>query len=172
MPLDTTIGGANADSYPSLAYALAYHAAKGNAAWASATDANRETALRRATTWLDGTYRAHWTGYRVNGRLQALEWPRSDVVDIGDYAVDYMTIPPEILRATCEAALRELATPGSLSPDVTDAAIVVSEKVGPISVTYRGGGGTAGQRPILTVIDDILSGLLSIRRGTATLVRA
>jgi len=172
MPLDTTIGGANADSYASLAYALAYHADKGNAAWALATDGNRETAMRRATTWLDGTYRGNWTGYRVNGRLQALDWPRSDVADIGGYAVDYLTIPPEVLRATCEAALRELALPGGLSPDVTDAGIVKSESVGPISVTYRGGGGVGASRPIVTVIDDILSGLLSIRRGTATLVRA
>ena len=172
MALDTTVGGLNADSYVSLAYALAYHASKGNAAWAAATDTNRETALRRATTWLDGTYRQQFSGYRVHGRSQALSWPRSDVVDIGGYAVDYLTIPPEILRATCEAALRELAVPGSLSPDVTDAAIVVSESVGSISVTYRGGGGVAGQRPILTVIDDILSGLLNIRRTTVDLVRA
>lgn len=172
MPLDTTVGGMNADSYVSLVYALEYHANKGNAVWAVATDANRETALRRATTWLDGTYRHQFTGYRVHGREQALSWPRSDVVDVGDYAVDYMTIPPEILHATCEAALRELVVPGSLSPDVTDAAIVVSESVGSISVTYRGGGGVAGQRPILTVIDDILSGLLNIRRSTVNLVRA
>ena len=173
MPLITTPGAANADSYASLAEALAYHAAKGNAAWAASTDALREPALRRATVWVDGTYRARWPGLRVNGRTQALDWPRSGVTDADGYAVDHMTIPAEINSATCEAALRELAVPGSLSPDYVGSTQVQSATAGPVSVTYKDGSGIGGVLPVLTVVDGILARLLGgMARGVVSLVRS
>ena len=110
MTLTTTPGATNADSYASLAQALAYHAAIGNAAWAASTDALREPALRRATIWVDNSYRARWKGQRgVNGRSQALDWPRYGVLDSDGWYVDSATIPLEVTNATNEAALRELA---------------------------------------------------------------
>ena len=173
MPLITTPGSATADSYASLAAALTYHAAMGNAAWAASTDALREPALRRATLWTDATYRSRWTGYRLNGRTQSLDWPRSGVVDWEGYAVDSATIPAEVVSATCEAALRELATPGSLAPDYVASEQVASAAAGPVSVTFRDGSGSATVQPILTIVDGILARLLGARsRGIVELVRA
>ena len=173
MTLTVTPGSATADSYASLVAALAYHAAKGNAAWATATDANREPALRRATAWVDMAYRGRWSGYRVYGRVQALDWPRSGVVDLEGYTVDYLTIPPEVVNATCEAALRELASVGSLTPDYIASQQVKSAAAGPVSVTFKDGSGSASIAPILMVVDGLLARLLGPRsRNTVELVRA
>ena len=173
MTLITTPGASNADSYADLAYALAYHAARGNSAWAASTDDMREPALRRATAWLDASYKGQWQGYRVNARAQALDWPRSGAVDANGYTVDNLTIPAEIITATCEAALRELAAPGRLSPDYVAAEAVKTASAGPVSVTFKDGGGAGSVMPILTVVDGILSNLIGAgSRNTIGLVRA
>ena len=173
MALTVTPGASNADSYASLAFALAYHAARGNAAWAIGLDADRETALRRATVWLDSTYRAQWPqGYRINGRVQALDWPMSNVRDAAGWYVDYTTIPVEIANATCEAALREYAKPGSLLPDYVQSQAVESATAGPVSVTFKASSGAATIVPILTLVDGILGRLLGgVARGSVAMVR-
>jgi hypothetical protein len=61
--------------------------------------------------------------------------------------------------------LRELATPGALSPDVVVADRVTSERVGSLAVTYSDKTfSLADRRPILTIIDDILAPLIGPRR--------
>lgn len=173
MPLTTTPGSATADSYASLADALAYHAAMGNATWAAATDALREPALRRATLWLDATYRGRWPGYRLNARAQALDWPRKGVADNEGYAVDHLTIPAEVENATCEAALRELDAPGSLAPDYVAAEAVKTATAGPVSVTFKDGGGVGSVTPILITVDGLLATLIgAMGRNMVQLVRA
>ena len=149
MTLTTTPGATNADSYASLAQALAYHAAIGNATWAASTDALREPALRRATIWVDNSYRARWKGQRgVNGRSQALDWPRYGVLDSDGWYVDSATIPLEVTNATNEAALRELVAPGSLMPDYVAATAVKTASAGPVSVTYMDTSGAGSITPI------------------------
>lgn len=172
MPLIATPAASDADAYATLAEADAYHAAIGNATW-TGTDAAKEAAIRRATQWLDGRYRGSFPGLPVRGRLQALEWPRSDVSDINEFAVPSDAIPREIVAATAEAALRELVTPNSLTPDYVAASAVTREKVGPLEVQYSETGGSASVRPIVTVIDEILSGLFRVSSGgNVHLVRA
>lgn len=165
------------DHYGTIAEADAYHEARGNTAWAALTDSpDQKTApLIRASQWLDGAYASRWPGRRVGGRDQARAWPRENAKDAEGNEVDDATVPPEVLMATYEAALREAVTPGSLSPDFTPADGVKSEAVGPVSVTYRDGVGVEGQRPIVTVIDDILASLIGRRSSgvsTAMLKRA
>lgn len=179
MTLIVTPGSATSDSYASLAQALAYHADKGNTAWAASTDALREPALRRATVWMDSTFRLSWTGQRVTGRTQALDWPRYGVTDTDGWYVDYATVPNEIVNATCEAALRELAVPGSLSPDFVASEQVETATAGPVSVTFKGSGktgkgsgGVSSVVPILTVVDGIISRLIGGGRGMVRLVRS
>jgi hypothetical protein len=175
MPLTTTPGSATSDSYATLAQAMAYHTAKGNAAWAASTDAMRETALRRATEWVDATYRTRWQniGLPVYPRVQALEWPLSGITDPYGYDVNHLTIPTEIINATSEAALRELAAPGSLSPDYLASESVKTATAGPVSVTYMDNAGAGAAMPILTIVDGILARLLGGRaRNVAELVRA
>lgn len=170
MALDTAPGSATADSYASVAQADAWHAGRGNAAWEALTEAAKETALRRATTWIGATYGPRFGGLPVYPRVQALAWPRTGVTDADGYAVPHDAIPVEIVRATAEAALREALTPGSLSPDYVASAAVVREKVGPLEVEYRGSSGASSVRPILTVVDGLLAGLLGRRGGGMRMV--
>lgn len=153
--------------YGSVALADAYHEARLNTAWtgvASSPADAKEAALLRASVWLDGTYGARFTGTRTDGRDQSRAWPRSGATDGEGLAIASDEVPDEVLQATYEAAMRELTTPGSMSPDYTPAQGVKSETVGPISVTYRDGSGS--QLPVSTTIDNILAPLLVSRGGS------
>lgn len=149
-----------ADYYGSLAEALTYHAARANAGWAASTDPARESALLRASVWLDATYRQQFPGFKTGRRAQLREWPRSDATDQNCDPIPYTEVPIEILSATYEAALRELSLPGSLSPDFVASEAVTSERVGPVSVTYQTATSLADVRPVVSVVDDLLAGLI------------
>src|SRR5262245_49728437 len=126
-----------ADFYGTLAEALVYHNDRGNSAWAAAaSDAIRTAALVRGTQYIDGRYSGRWPGTRTDGRDQPLAWPRTDAEDIEGNEIDEDEVPIEVEHATYEAALRELATPGSLSPDYTASERVVREKVDVLEVQY------------------------------------
>ena len=166
-------GLANADSYVSVAEADAYATAYGNTTWAGATAPEKEAALRRATRYVDGRYAGRWPGYKLNGRTQALAWPRKSVLDSYGGTVASNEVPREIVSATIEVALREQVDPGALAPDFIPGQRVVSESVGNISVTYADEGGGSTLRPTVIVVDEILWPLL-LAGGTsvATLLRA
>jgi len=156
--------------YGTLVGADSYHQARGNAAWAAGSDDARIGALVRATDYIDGRYRVllasgRWSsmfpGVRTAGRGQANEWPRTGATDYDGDPIQPDEIPEEVERATYEAALRELASPGSLSPDFLASEAVTREKVGPIEVTYADAAAD-GQpnRPVIPAIDEILAPLL------------
>lgn len=99
MSLDTTIGGAAADSYQTLEAFQAYADAMG---WAlTATDSEKEAALRRARVYLDRSYA--WLGTRAT-ETQALVWPRYIGRLIDGYLVANDEIPQAILDAQSEMA--------------------------------------------------------------------
>lgn len=162
----------NPEFYGTVAGATAYHTSRGNTGWADSPEETAEAALIRASIWLDGTYGHRWPGTKTGGD-QYLAWPRTDATDYDGFAIADDVTPRSIEHATYEAALRELATPGSLSPDYTPAQGVKSEQVGPISITYRDGTG-AQVRPIASVVDDILAPLIGRRllTGSTWLKRA
>ena len=134
MPLtvEDGTGLATADSYASRADADTYHAARGNAAWAAASADARDAALRKATQYLDTRYR--WVGTRLT-LTQALEWPRYFVPRIG-YPPGWPQ--PRVVHACIELALRALSVDRLADDEGRD---VLSESVGPISVTYGPTGG-------------------------------
>ena len=171
LEVEDGTGKSNAESYSSVADCTAYAVARG-LSFSASPEEDAEAALRRATAWLDGTYRARFTGQRSNGRDQALQWPRTDATDAEGNDIASDEIPVEIVQATCEAAVRELATPGALSPDVVPGQVIASAAVtGAVSVTYAGGGlGVDGQRTVATVIDDILSSLIGARAKSGAAV--
>jgi hypothetical protein len=159
--------------YGTIEGADAYHLARGNTAWLPSPDDGKEAALIRASTWVDGAYGGRFPGTRTEGRDQERAWPRTGAADREGNALPDDEVPREIEHATYEAALRERVTPGSLSPDFVPASGVKSETVGPISVTYRDGITLDGYRPIATVVDDLLFGLLGGRnRGWSFAKRA
>ena len=160
MALVTTPGSLTADSYATLAEANTYHTAQGNTAWTGA-DALKEGALRRATVWLDSTYRVRFPGYRTDRRLQALEWPRTSAYDAAQQLLGVAEIPIEIKNAQIEAALRELATPGSLSPDfVATGQLKAISVEGAVSQEFFGISGASDVLPVVNIVDGILSGLI------------
>ena len=116
---------AGAESYCSVSDADAYHAARNNAAWASAATAYKEAALRAATAYLDTTYR--WNGDRVS-MAQALYWPRVSVW-VDGYDVPSDKIPQSLVHACAELALRALTAP--LFSDA-ESQYVEEVQVGPI----------------------------------------
>lgn len=126
-------GLSNAESYISVSDTTAYHAARGNTAWAAiATDTLREQYLRQATDYMVAKYTSRWQGYKVYPESQALDWPRYGLVV--DYVeIAYNIVPYAVKKACAELALR--AASSELAPDLSQAA--VSEQVGSIAVTYN-----------------------------------
>jgi hypothetical protein len=172
MTLTITPGDIAADSYASLVQAAAYHTARGNSTW-TGTDALKEAALTRATQWLDGRYNSRWPGTRWKLRLQALDWPRVDALDRDGTLIDADEIPVEVINATCEAALRELTTPGILSPDITPGTVKVLTKVEGIQWTpLRGGAGVQEMTLTITAVDRALAPIIGGGAGQARVLRA
>ena len=129
MALDTTVGGANSDSYASVAEADTYHAAYGNTAWAAiSTSALKEAALRKAAQYIDTKA---FLGIKT-ASTQALEWPRYNVI-VDGYDVLSNAIPNGIKVAQMEAAL--IASSESLTPNLSNGS-VIEETVGKITKRY------------------------------------
>lgn len=127
-------GRADAETFISVADASAYHADRGNAAWAAlASDALREQALRRATDYMEQVYGLKWKGGRTTD-TQALSWPRYDVCANG-FDVDSDVVPVALQRACAEMALKAAA--GELAPDV--GRLAKREKVDVIEFEYESG---------------------------------
>lgn len=166
--------------YGTVADADAYHLARGNTAWAG-TNPQKEAALTRGSDYVDLRYRwmtscGHWEsmfpGQRTGGRAQEREWPRTGAVDYSGNPIPDDEVPIEVEHATYEAALRELVSPGSLSPDFIPGGQVTKEKVGPVEVQYaeaKWNPNATPNRPIVPVIDEILAPL-TYRTGCAPAV--
>lgn len=163
--VETGAGLPDAESWASVADADAYHLARGNAGWTGET-ATKEAALRRGTDYLEGLYRARWSG-RPAAIGQALGWPRAYVcASTGNGYLPSDKIPVALVRACCECALRELESPGSLAPDFVPGEIVTSETVGPLSTDYATAPGSpVDPMPRLVAVDRLLAPLL--RSGAA-----
>lgn len=144
--------------YGTAAGADAYHLARGNTSW-TGTDAVKEAALLRASEYIDATYRNVFQGYKTGGRAQVREWPRKDAYVLDGSVIETLPddeIPTEVLNATYEAALRELGSPGYLTPDVIPGANKKSVAVsGAVSVQYW----SDDQKPMIEKIGMTLSPL-------------
>jgi hypothetical protein len=121
------------DIYGTLADATAYHAARGNVAWAASgvTDDRRNVSLLKATEFIDTM---EYLGVKTGGRSQERAWPRTGVVADGETVADD-TVPREIEYATYEAALLDL-TGTDLQPNEARAGAVKRKRVkaGPAEV--------------------------------------
>lgn len=158
MALNTTVGDPNADTYTDLDEFKAY-CGKVGYDLAGKTEPEVEQALRRGTTWLDGTYGQRFIGEPATVD-QALEWPRKNAVWRGAL-LPSTSIPQRIKNALCEAAWRELSAPGSLSPDYVPAEAIKQEEVGDLSVTYQDTNGRIDDvMPVVSVIEGILAGFI------------
>jgi len=162
------------DFYGTVAAADAYHEARANTAWAGDESA-KQAALIRASVYIDGRYRkqlasGRWEsmfpGSKTAARGQEREWPRTGATDYDGNPIPGEEVPVEVEYATYEAAIRELLSPGSLSPDFVAAAAIKREKVGPIDTEYAvsaDGGTSESVRPVISVIDEIIAPVLVAR---------
>lgn len=166
--VETGSADATAEAYASVAFCDTYHSNMGNAAWAALSEAEKEQALRRATSFMLQRYRPQWRGYRVN-ETQALDWPRYNVTiyDLpGANLVASDIVPDLVQKANAEYAL--LASVGDLNPVQTQA--VISKTVGPIKIAYDPGSSVAPKYPAIdAMLKPLINGIsggfnLSLRR--------
>ena len=166
MALIVTPGASDAESYASIAEINAY-AVKHGASFpitgddgpaTAAAIAAAEAAARRATAWLDNEYGPRFIGEPASSS-QALEWPRANAWFRCEELPDD-TIPQKIRDATAEAAIRELAAPGSLAPDVSISGVAKRRRVGDVETEFAGHSGSSQAKPSFSVIDGHLNGLL------------
>lgn len=68
----------------------------------------------RGSAYVDG-YEQFWTGYRTDGALQELGWPRTGASLNCKIAVPSDLIPPAVINAAYRAAWLEGETPGILA---------------------------------------------------------
>lgn len=162
-----------ADYYGTVAGADAYHLARGNAAWAAATEQAKEAALARASAYIDGVGTQlptagcvlSFPGHKTGGRAQGLQWPRANASDRSGEPIPDSEVPREIEQATYEAALREIVKPGSLNPDYVASKAVKRAKVGPLETEFFGPDDGASQpnKPVIGMINDILGPIMVLR---------
>ena len=99
LTLVATAAASNANSFCTYASASSFleqniHI---SATWASLSTSSAEASLIYATTLLDA--QMDWLGVKGSSS-QALRWPRTDVSDPDEYAVDSDTIPVFLQQAT------------------------------------------------------------------------
>jgi hypothetical protein len=158
---------AGAESYIDATYADTYHSNRGNTAW-TGSSLVKEAALRRATDYMQQAYRNRWKGFRTNAALQALDWPRQNVLiddSVLNAWIDLHTIPMEVKNAQAELALKALSS--TLAPDLDRATLM--EKVGEITVQYDNK--AAPQYVRYRAIDLMLKQYLTATGAMAPLVR-
>lgn len=168
LVIEDGAGRADAESFVSVADATAYHANRGNAAWAAlASDEVREQMLRKATDYMEAIYRPRWAGVRKL-TTQALSWPRYNV-PIRDVAITQYypnnTVPAAVANACAELALR--AIKGDLVPDIGP--LKKRVKVAVIETEY-----VLGASPYVRfrLIDRMLDPFMNGSAGNIALVRA
>jgi len=151
----TSVTGA--DAFISLADAEALYLDRNGEAW-SGTDPEKEAAIRRATAFVDSL---DFVGEPLNGRDQALAFPRKNAFDRNGLEIPEDEVPKEVVTATGLLAFAESATPGILTPTVDRAGAVKSEQVGPIRVEFAGNPGTVSfNRQVVTGAMDLLGPLI------------
>lgn len=119
-------------------------------------DGDAEAALIRASSALDGAYRMSYPGYRTLSRDQAMEWPRTAAYDYEGVMIDASTVPYEIKHATFEMAIREVAEPGIMTPDLERGGFIRRMKAGSVEIEYGG----SNNQTIFTIIDGIMSKII------------
>lgn len=191
MALDATVGGANADSYATLAEFKAYADTIGFVYTSVYTDPVIEIAMRKATQYLDRAYRGKWKGFRTD-RDQALAWPRTSnqdlpvnyltpsftvgVIDEDGYEIPSNTIPKQVKEAEYEATILSLGGSDLLPTFARGNAIKRKEvKAGPVE-TKTEYMESASVRDRYLTIEGLLYGLTNSQpgstSGSGTLIRS
>lgn len=128
-------GLADANSYLSVADFTSYHDDRGTDTSAYETE-DLETALVRATDFVERTYGLRFKGYPTNTE-QRLHFPASSICDRFGREVDPDAIPGALQNAIAEYALRALTQSLDVDPVYSEADQKITKtrkKVGPLEV--------------------------------------
>jgi hypothetical protein len=154
-------GVTSANTYTTVSGANIYFTNYGEDAWVGAdgpTDEVKKSALLKAMRYLDNL---PWKGYKYS-QDQSVSWPRSEVYDKDSRLVSDTSVPSVVVSAQCELALRCLPTSTvKIQPDLARGGKIAAESIGNIARSFQT---TAPVRTVITVVDDILAGLLKNRR--------
>mgnify|MGYP001090393992 CR=1 FL=1 len=149
---------ADANSYIDYDYAESYHSLRGNSAWAIGDPTEKQYAIIRATEAIDNLYSQKWPGTPTEYGTQELKWPRKNVV-INNVPIEDDVILAAIKKAVAEAALRELATPGSMTPDLDRGGDIKRVKADTVEVEYSDSASATTTFTLIDVLlDDITGG--------------
>jgi len=139
MALDTTPGSATQDSYATIEEFDTYAENRLPVLdlVTTATDAQKEAALRMAARSLDANF--VWTGAAVDA-VQALTWPRSGMLtrngfDIAEAGAESITKP--LKDAQCELAYQLLGGADLISDNEAASKGVSSVKAGSVAVSFH-----------------------------------
>jgi hypothetical protein len=133
--IDATPGGTSANSYCTVLEADTYNDNfSSGSAWAVAASDQKIRALLTATRLIDEHYdfdgmATTWT--------QALQWPRSGMLDVKGAPIPYTEIPQKLKDATAEYARQLLAGDRTADSDVLTQGVSSFEAEGAIKVTFR-----------------------------------
>jgi len=130
---DTSAGGANATSYPTLDDATNYLTARGGTSDFFALDeTDQEQRLIFATKQLD--LLSVYDGTIADSETpQSLAWPRVEAYDCDGLEVDSTSVPDAIKNATCELAFYYIETDRLSTPAMLGNGIRTA-KAGPLEV--------------------------------------
>jgi hypothetical protein len=137
MALDATPGGANSNSYTTLADATLYLQQRPyHEAWdAALVSGDAAPALMWATSLLDSL--VHWYGTPTT-LTQALAWPQTGQVDRYGRPLDPLLIPVAVEQATAVYALALLGDTTLSQPNGgSQQAGIKSTRIGGTTITYQ-----------------------------------
>jgi hypothetical protein len=135
--LIATPGALTANSYCTVAEADTYNDERlFTTDWTGASTADKTVALIWATRQLDTLYEwAHWPTSERD--LQALQWPRTGIIDVDQSStVDDNVIPRELKWATAEFARQLIVANRTADSDVETQGLTALG-VGPISLSFK-----------------------------------
>lgn len=141
-----------------VAEADAYATSRGASDW-TGDNTLKTAALRRGQDYIAGTYNSRWTYMEP-----------SDTVWVERVWED-AEAPAAVKYAIIEAALREIKTPFSLTPDIVTGSAKVLTEVKGIKWQAMGNGTAQSYRPVITSIALMLAGYAQ-GSGTVNLQRA
>jgi hypothetical protein len=164
-------GVEDANSYQSVADWKTYADQMG---WSHSayTDDQIGSALIRGTAAIDMNYGARFPGVQTHEADQSLMWPRKSgyvrdgvfyagspatITLSSGWSIPVDEIPAALVRATAEAAWRELQSPGALTPDLERGGAIKSLKAGSVGIEYAS---TAPATTTYSILDGLMAGLL------------
>ncbi len=155
IPEDGT-GLANANSFASVDEADAYNESQlYGAAWTAAIPERKTAALVMATRLLDSA--CIWPGSRTYPAVQALAWPRSNVV-VDGVAIPTNIVPTPVKNATCELARLLLSNDLTVDPAENNLKrINLGDSA--LEIEFRDG---SKKQQIPTIISTLLAGFGSL----------